>query len=74
VTNVLVEEKLAFARELFLSIAIDEKVLQAAVGMDELDKLKKVEAATKLSQHKGSWKSGDLAHWKSAIEKQKRRK
>jgi len=50
------------------SIAIDEKVLQAAVGMDELDKLKKVEAATKLSQHKGSWKSGDLAHWKSAIE------
>lgn len=50
------------------SIAIDDKVLQAAVGMDELDKLKKVEAATKLSQHKGSWKSGDLAHWKSAIE------
>ena len=50
------------------SIAIDDKVLQAAVGVDELDKLKKVEAETKLSQHKGSWKSSDLSHWKSAIE------
>lgn len=50
------------------SIAIDEKVAKAAIGMDQLDKLKKVEGETKLSAHRGQWKSSSLEKWRAAIE------
>ena len=49
-------------------LAISEKNLKAAVGMDELDRLKKVEGETKLSLHRGAWKSSSLERWRSAIE------
>jgi len=50
------------------SISIDEKVAKAAIGMDQLDKLKKVEGETKLSMHRGQWKSSSLEKWRAAIE------
>ncbi|MGZ3475736.1 MAG: TonB C-terminal domain-containing protein [Polyangiales bacterium] len=50
------------------SISIDEKVAKGAVGQDELDRLKKVEAETKLSVHRGAWKSSSLEKWRAAIE------
>ncbi|MBI2392859.1 MAG: TonB C-terminal domain-containing protein [Deltaproteobacteria bacterium] len=50
------------------SISIDEKVAKAAIGMDALDKLKKVEGETKLSMHRGQWKSSSLEKWRAAIE------
>ena len=50
------------------SIAIDEKVAKAAIGMDQLDKLKKLEGETKLSMHRGQWKSSSLERWRAAIE------
>jgi hypothetical protein len=49
-------------------LAIKEKDFKAAVGMDELDRLKKVDAETKLSLHRGAWKSSSLERWRSAIE------
>ena len=49
-------------------LAIKEKDFKAAVGMDELDRLKKVDAETKLSMHRGAWKSSSLERWRSAIE------
>ena len=36
--------------------------------MDQLDKLKKVEGETKLSMHRGQWKSSSLEKWRAAIE------
>lgn len=50
------------------SISIDEKVAKAAIGMDQLDKLKKLEGETKLSMHRGQWKSSSLERWRAAIE------
>lgn len=50
------------------SISIDEKVAKAAIGMDQLDKLKKIEGETKLSMHRGQWKSSSLEKWRAAIE------
>jgi hypothetical protein len=50
------------------SVSIDEKVAKAAIGMDQLDRLKKVEGETKLSMHRGSWKSSSLERWRAAIE------
>ncbi len=50
------------------TITVNEKVLTAAVGMDELDKLRKKEGETRLSMHRGAWKSSDLSRWKPAIE------
>lgn len=50
------------------TISIDEKVAKAAVGQDELDRLKKVEGETKLSMHRGAWKSSSLERWRAAIE------
>jgi hypothetical protein len=50
------------------TISIDEKVAKAAIGMDQLDKLKKIEGETKLSMHRGQWKSSSLEKWRAAIE------
>lgn len=50
------------------SITIDEKVAKAAIGVDALDKLKKLEGETKLSMHRGQWKSSSLERWRAAIE------
>ncbi|MEO7096038.1 MAG: TonB family protein [Polyangiales bacterium] len=49
-------------------LAINEKTFKAAVGMDELDRLKKVEAETQKTKHLGAWKSSSLEKWRSAIE------
>ena len=49
-------------------LAINENTFKAAVGMDELDRLKKVEAETQKTKHLGAWKSSSLEKWRSAIE------
>ncbi len=50
------------------TISVDEKIAKAAIGMDQLDALKKKEGETKLSMHRGAWKSSSLERWRSAIE------
>ncbi len=49
-------------------LAVNEKTFKAVVGMDELDKLKKVESETQKTKHLGAWKSSSLERWRSAIE------
>jgi len=46
----------------------NEKIAKAVIGQDELDRLKKVEGETKLSIHRGAWKSSSLEKWRAAIE------
>jgi TonB family protein len=49
-------------------LSLNEKITKAVIGQDELDRLKKVEGETKLSIHRGAWKSSSLEKWRSAIE------
>ena len=50
------------------TLAIPRAIARAAIGSDELDRLKTVEAQTRLSQHRGAWRSSSLQRWRAAIE------
>jgi TonB family protein len=50
------------------TIAIDTKIAHTAIGADELDRLKDVDARTRESKHRGEFHAISLEKWRPAIE------
>lgn len=48
--------------------SLKPNVIAGAVGQPQLDKLRTAEAETRLSKHRGEWKSALLERWRPAIE------
>jgi hypothetical protein len=48
--------------------SLKPNVIAGAVGQPQLDKLRVAEAETRVSKHRGEWKSALLERWKPAIE------
>ncbi len=48
--------------------SLSPNVIAGAVGQPQIDKLRLAEAETRLSKHRGEWKSALLERWKPAIE------
>jgi hypothetical protein len=47
---------------------LSPNIIAGAVGQPQIDKLRLAEAETRLSKHRGEWKSALLERWKPAIE------
>jgi TonB family protein len=48
--------------------SLKPNVIAGAVGQQQLDKLRTAEAETRISKHRGEWKSALLERWRPAIE------